>query len=658
MGQFEHFVVDVDARLAVSPGHSRLEQIYMYFPAAVSWNRLEGRSRTNDLLRPMRAEIRDPLWMLARQWQLGEFQAEDAGAPIQARLSTRTSKPSRISFAGRPPVDLDLARPLEVTVERTAIEPDLMSAIYLGRRWLKQLDAAVGDAQVKDSFLAKYAFPSTDEAVDTANRLRDAHDNPDGADLPRNVQLDSLYLATYPRELTLRRAMKGRGLDGAALLADIRQATQDGVAPSTRFAARGVDLNGQEAAVDAAAGAFAAYWSGTFAEPRPDEEAWLPPHLEHNFQLHVPEGDRATSLIAEQYPGGHLDWYSFDSAPAAALEGDGATEDPRVKTFVPTPVRFAGVPNARWWEFEANEVGFGITSAAKTDIVKMLLAEFGLVFSNDWFVVPMRAEVGSLIENRGIVVTDNFGFRTYVEPTARRQEQLHLEGSWGMWTISRAGQPSTVDARVFVAPSVSKSLETGPSSEVVFLRDEMANLVWGVETIIPDALGGGRDGRIAGKRLREALLAVWPPPKFDDLGPDVLLRYSLMGTAPENWIPFVSVTLAGAERKAAFLQGAMPRLPPLTPAVDEGGNLILDRNVVLPRGTLLARDPVANPNLVYEEEVLREGAIVDRTVQRARSADGRIWTWSGRGKSVGRGEGSSGLAFDQALTGPPEPPNP
>ena len=29
--------------------------------------------------RALRAEVRDPLWMLTRQWQMGEFQGDDAG---------------------------------------------------------------------------------------------------------------------------------------------------------------------------------------------------------------------------------------------------------------------------------------------------------------------------------------------------------------------------------------------------------------------------------------------------------------------------------------------------------------------------------------------------------------------------------------------------
>ena len=43
------------------------------FPTSMTWNRLEARPRTNSLDRALRAEVRDPLWMLTKQWQMGEF---------------------------------------------------------------------------------------------------------------------------------------------------------------------------------------------------------------------------------------------------------------------------------------------------------------------------------------------------------------------------------------------------------------------------------------------------------------------------------------------------------------------------------------------------------------------------------------------------------
>ena len=51
------------------------------FPTITMWNRQEGRPRTDNFKRALQAEVRDALWMLSRQWQLGEWLGEDAGFP-------------------------------------------------------------------------------------------------------------------------------------------------------------------------------------------------------------------------------------------------------------------------------------------------------------------------------------------------------------------------------------------------------------------------------------------------------------------------------------------------------------------------------------------------------------------------------------------------
>ena len=49
---------------------------------------------------------------------------------------------------------------------------------------------------------------------------------------------------------------------------------------------------------------------------------------------------------------------------------------------------------------------------------------------------------------------------------------------------------------------------------------------------------------------------------------------------------------------------------------------------------------------IFEEEIPRAGKIVQTTYQRCRDDIGRVSVWKGRQFSTGRGEGSSGLAFD------------
>src|SRR6266566_1762996 len=93
-------------------------------PAITAYNRLEPRARTEDFTRSLRAEIRDPLWMLTRQWQMGEFEAEDAGSAIDARLLTTQAQIDRVSLGGASAQPYDENIPLETVVERETIAMD------------------------------------------------------------------------------------------------------------------------------------------------------------------------------------------------------------------------------------------------------------------------------------------------------------------------------------------------------------------------------------------------------------------------------------------------------------------------------------------------------------------------------------------------------
>ncbi|GAC1309761.1 MAG: hypothetical protein NVSMB19_23660 [Vulcanimicrobiaceae bacterium] len=602
-------------------------------PTAVTWNRLEGRPRSDDLERPMRAEVRDPLWMLARQWQFGEFAGEDAGSPVKARLFAETTAVSRMKVRDGAWERYDPATPIAARVEGRAFEPDLMLSLAVGERLARRLAAKFGaNHVVVTSFVASdYGF------ADVAAPDR---------------TLPSLALQADRRTLDVRRALARRGIDGAAVLADTQSALRAGISPAAAFAAKRVTFgDAAPADIDAIATELARDWYGRlFPQPQAGEDAWSPSHLEYRFVLGVTNADGTrTDLPADRFAGGRFDWYALDAAPTAADAPAIETlpTEKRVVSFVPTPVRFYGEPSARWWEFEDTRVGFGLTTASKTDLVKLLLTEFGLAFSNDWFVIPFAARPGTLVETKGIVVTDNFGINTLVEPTAKRHRERGLAGTWGMWTLAQRDAPGTVDPRFLLAPTVAKSLESRPLDEVAFLRDEMANLVWGVESITSDPLGGGRDARATANALRGAIAAAYPTQPFADV-PDVFAAYHLMGRVPENWIPLVSVRTKDAATATAFLQGAMPRVPPLEPVTDAAGP-ILAHNVVLPRGTILARDPVAAPNVINEEEILRGGTLVRRTFEQARWVDGSTHTWCGLEKHNGRGEGSSGLTFDSVI---------
>src|SRR3954463_12004661 len=90
-------------------------------PAIVTWERTEGRPRNLDNFdRALRAEVHDALWMLSRQWQMGEFKGEDAGSPALAKfhLESTTLHKSRPEGAAQPVQPFDETVPLETKVEQ------------------------------------------------------------------------------------------------------------------------------------------------------------------------------------------------------------------------------------------------------------------------------------------------------------------------------------------------------------------------------------------------------------------------------------------------------------------------------------------------------------------------------------------------------------
>ena len=120
-------------------------------PSITSWTRIEPKPRDATFATTLQAQVRDPLWMLARQWQVGEFMGEDAGSPVQATLSVADRSLSTYRPGNDPAatVALDPALPLEVHVEREPVVLKLRAAVQLGLAFEQRLRAAgVGNAIV------------------------------------------------------------------------------------------------------------------------------------------------------------------------------------------------------------------------------------------------------------------------------------------------------------------------------------------------------------------------------------------------------------------------------------------------------------------------------------------------------------------------------
>src|ERR1044071_8603130 len=97
------------------PTQVELQQITTakVFPMTFAWSRLEGRPNTDNFDRALKAEVRDALWMLTKQWQMGEFEGDDAGSPVVSKLCTTTSEVNKYKANGHDVQPFDKDVPFE-----------------------------------------------------------------------------------------------------------------------------------------------------------------------------------------------------------------------------------------------------------------------------------------------------------------------------------------------------------------------------------------------------------------------------------------------------------------------------------------------------------------------------------------------------------------
>src|SRR5437870_9240613 len=90
-------------------------------PTITTWNRLEARPRSQSFERALRAEVRDALWLLTKQWQMGEFRGSDAGSPVAAKIRIDTTRLTKYRPGTSATERFDESLPLEAKVERRPV---------------------------------------------------------------------------------------------------------------------------------------------------------------------------------------------------------------------------------------------------------------------------------------------------------------------------------------------------------------------------------------------------------------------------------------------------------------------------------------------------------------------------------------------------------
>ena len=129
------------------------------------WNRLEPRPRSTEIERSLAAEIRDPLWMLARQWQVGEFQGEDSGSPKFVQVIAGSVPISHVRFnEGESLRELSDDMPIERVVEAEAFAPNLSLRVELGQTFEMMLEIE-GASSMIEAFRREYPLPAESSSV-------------------------------------------------------------------------------------------------------------------------------------------------------------------------------------------------------------------------------------------------------------------------------------------------------------------------------------------------------------------------------------------------------------------------------------------------------------------------------------------------------------
>jgi hypothetical protein len=565
-------------------------------PASITaWGRLEPLDQSTDLDRSLDAPIADPLWLLHRQWQLGELEANDAGSPIAATITRRESpvaryRPGDPGASGGRPVAYDPdAGPLEPLIEAERVRglnnQHRRLAAETGAQWLRMLRAGGFTGQVPEYHeqLKLDLEPSTAP-----------HADPVGAEAA--ILLD------------------GRAIDGDRLAAALRAARD----PDGRLTKLPATFPKDPGGVVALAVEWLRWYDELIVEPdagRVTPPAWQPRRFEYQFSTAARVGPREATFGATAYDDGHLDWPDLSSghrrigAPPAA---------PHVASDVaiPIPLAYPGMPAHRHWEIEDSRVIFSSVEAGSTDIVRMLLTDFALIYGDDWFVIPFSAPVGSLVTVESLTVRDTFGVTSVVTPAAgaagdRRWAMYELSANLAAAETAEIAGPESL----LIPPTTPAVLGGSPLEETAFFRDEQANLVWAVERTTASPLGTPIDRYRTSQPSRRVTVDV------TDIG-DADLVYRLTTPIPGNWYPYLPKPTAS------------------------GDDITLERLPAAGHGQIVAESAV-----VEDEEVSRGGLVVERTWRFCRWTGGQSLLWLGRRVHGGRGEGSSGLAWD--LTEPP-----
>ena len=728
--------------------------------------RKEGRTRESNITEALRLRVHDPLWMLMRQWQMGEFRGNNTGTamsvrcevsqydcskePIEpatekinptidlrvkiesavhfldmVRCQTKTSvRELRNCLCKKYPIKNDDDKLVLPDVADDTNESDLNSRkiayldtykgkIFDGNQLYEKLNEVVSLKIVSESiadnyrkwFEAKYQPAGTNNSNNShwqANDLCYDVESKAGGLLFKGDRYEGGRLSWYTFDYAGKEgkiqavSATGRLEMGATFLQTMLSTS--GVKSLTKEAAKALTeaypLKVNDAQVKDFKKSYSTLPFDGLAFYRDlkvivdDDEANLPIVLDKK-NTSKPVKNLVDIIAKKTKVLKTADLIPVQNALEKGIKYCGRAFISKVETFyassesavddkvvlsIPTPCTFAAAPNKRLWQMEDHKVYFGQNTVSDGDGTGVRQSEgnvvamkYAMMYSNDWMLFPLDTEIGKYITVKKIEVYDSFGERVEVnsESRAGNNEKLRpSEEQWQVFTNSTRGERGvTKENGLYYAPQLAATIEGKPVEKVSFLRDEMANMVWGVEECVSDGCGGTLDADLYATRLstivndwNEKTMAPYVKQTvgFGEVASDeqtqdtAKFRYLLQTKVPYNWIPFIPQHIPnndvfnGGGREMLLRRGKMPcyicekeehRIP------------------VRPMGDILRpalnKNGVETPMYINEEAVQSTGIKLMKNYQRARWIGGKTFTWFGIKKELSKTEDSSGLTFDE-----------
>lgn len=607
-------------------------------------HRLEPRARKHNLTDSLSFRIHDPLWILTRQWQFGEFRGNDAGSAIvvSARLEAHRLKTLRFGQQ-----QIDFAKSSDVSVEPMVerLDEDLtpqvgVEAAFYFKRLLKS-DAVLSPNLKLILTRCKQLYPLTDESP----MVSVEHTGVKDFCYQQNARLNKF-----------QSAYKGVAFDGRSLYVDLKRGSRQ--------------LCSDFPAAEVVCKTYVQWFESHYLpNSGGGKSAWNTQKLGYEFEVDTAK----EKYVAEDYHSGRVSWYTFDYSSG---KGKHNPDRKYIFTGLPTLACFDGSPNKRLWQMEDRKVYMGNSDEMQSTANGVTL-QYVTMYGNDWMLIPLDVTVGSVVTVKQISVRDTFGISTTIDRRAGTDSAsgAHTFGQrWEMFTQAPVHVMSKVkDARVsadglFFPPALPFTIESQPIEEIQFLRDEMANMVWGVERCVNDGCGSALDCNLLASRTAQFI---------DELNKDILQQqsageesvvsvsqntagkaqvehsekasdyhYVLQNSVPLNWIPFLPQRIQGdkTRREIALRRGKMPIY-------------LADMKAYLPARPLSALLQVhagSNsvkevPLYINEEEIIGVGTKIVRNFQRSRWLNGQVYTWYGTQKQISQMQGDSGLMFDELI---------